>query len=62
MLNGGEKKILKIIFLDRLGYRGLILLLSFMAAIFGLALPYYQKHFSDDLSYNLNCLVRAILT
>lgn len=51
MLNYGQKKILSIIFLQRLRYRFLILTLSLFAALFGLALPYYQKHFSEDLSY-----------
>ncbi len=47
----GHKKILRIIFLERFSYRVLILVLSFLAAISGLALPYYQKHFSEDLTY-----------
>ncbi len=51
MLNPGQKKILKMIFVDRLRFRFLILLLSLLSALFGLALPYFQKHFSDDLSY-----------
>jgi len=47
----GHKKILRIIFLERFRYRLLILFLSLLAAVCGLALPYYQKHFSDDLTY-----------
>lgn len=49
--NSGHKKILRIIFLERFRFRLLILFLSLSAAICGLALPYYQKHFSEDLSY-----------
>lgn len=50
-LTAGHKKILRIIFLERLRFRILILVLSLLAAICGLALPYYQKHFSEDLTY-----------
>lgn len=50
-LSPGHKKILAIIFLQRFRFRLLILAFSFLAAICGLALPYYQKHFSEDLSY-----------
>lgn len=52
MMNSGNKQILQVIFLHRFGFRLLILFLSLLAAICGLALPYYQKHFSDDLSTN----------
>lgn len=45
----GEKKILKIVFFDRLHIRFLILFLSLAASITGLAVPYYQKIFSTYL-------------
>lgn len=45
----GEKKILKIVFFDRLHIRFLILFLSLAGSIIGLAVPYYQKIFSTDL-------------
>lgn len=51
MMNTGQKKILQIIFLHRFRFRLLILFFSLLGAICGLALPYFQKHFSDDLSY-----------
>lgn len=50
-LSAGHKKILRIVFLHRFRFRLLILFFSLLAAICGLALPYYQKHFSDELSY-----------
>ncbi len=45
----GNKKILSIIFFDRIHFRVLILLLSLLAAIAGLAVPYYQKIFLINL-------------
>lgn len=51
-MSSGHKKILEVIFLHRFRYRLLILFLSLLAAVCGLALPYYQKHFSDDLSHD----------
>lgn len=51
LMNSGQKKIFQIIFLQRFRFRLLILFLSLLSAVAGLALPYYQKHFSDDLSY-----------
>lgn len=40
---------MNIIFLDRIHFRILILLLSLLAAVFGLAVPYYQKFFLTNL-------------
>lgn len=48
----GSKTILNIIFFDRLHFRFLILFLSFASTILGLAVPYYQKIFSTELSYS----------
>jgi ABC-type bacteriocin/lantibiotic exporter with double-glycine peptidase domain len=50
-ISHGHRVLFKIIFFNRLRFRFLILFLSFMAALFGLALPYFQKHFSEDLSH-----------
>jgi ATP-binding cassette, subfamily B, multidrug efflux pump len=48
----GHRKILKIIFLDRPHFRVLILILSLLSTVLGLAVPYYQKTFSMHLDYN----------
>lgn len=48
-MNLGRKKIFNLIFFDRFIFRILILFLSIFAALFGLALPYYQKNFSTQL-------------
>lgn len=50
-MRSGNKTILHIIFLHRVHFRVLILLLSLLAAIFGLAVPYYQKVFLVNLDY-----------
>lgn len=47
----GNKTILRIVFLDRPHFRLLILLLSLLGALFGLAVPYYQKIFLTDIDY-----------
>src|SRR5438128_2228087 len=44
-----KHSILRLIFFDRIHYRILILLLSFFAALLGLAIPYYQKIFSTQM-------------
>ncbi len=49
-MKSGNKKLIDIIFLDRLFFRFAIIFLSLLSAIFGLALPYFQKQFSDSLS------------
>lgn len=61
-MTSGQKKILKIIFYHRFRYRLLILFLSFLSALFGLALPYYQKNFTADLNTQslLICLVLSL--
>lgn len=56
----GNKKILKIIFYDRLHYRFLILLLSLLSALLGLSVPYYQKIFSISLEQNTLFLCIAL--
>ncbi|MEQ1724102.1 MAG: ABC transporter transmembrane domain-containing protein, partial [Pseudobdellovibrio sp.] len=50
-MTSGSKTILKTIFLDRPHYRILILVLSVVSAVLGLAVPYYQKIFSTHLDY-----------
>jgi ATP-binding cassette subfamily B multidrug efflux pump len=50
-MTSGSKTILKTIFIDRPHYRVLILVLSVFSALFGLAVPYYQKIFSTQLDY-----------
>ncbi len=59
-MSPGQKTILKIIFLQRFRYRLLIFFLSLMAALFGLALPYYQKNFSEDLSHRTLAICIAL--
>lgn len=51
-MNSGNKTILRIIFLDRPHFRLLILFLSLLAALLGLAVPYYQKIFLTDVDYS----------
>jgi ABC-type multidrug transport system fused ATPase/permease subunit len=46
----GGKSILKILFVERPHYRLLIIVLSLLSALLGLAVPYYQKIFVQDLS------------
>lgn len=41
--------VLKSILLERLRWRILILVISLLSALFGLAAPYAQKHFTDEL-------------
>lgn len=50
-MKAGNRSILHIIFLDRPHFRVLILLLSLLAALFGLAVPYYQKIFLEKIDY-----------
>ncbi|MEK6628714.1 MAG: ABC transporter ATP-binding protein [Bdellovibrionota bacterium] len=57
----GAKTILRIIFLDRMHFRLLILTLSLLAAIFGLAVPYYQRIFLTNLSY-LSLFICVVLS
>ncbi|MBC7743356.1 MAG: ABC transporter ATP-binding protein [Bdellovibrionaceae bacterium] len=45
----GRKRLIKIIFIERPGQRFLILILSLFSAFLGLALPYYQRFFSETL-------------
>lgn len=61
-MNAGQKEILKLVFLRRLHYRFLIVFLSLMAAVLGLAVPYYQKIFSETLSQQslAICVVLAL--
>ncbi len=49
-MSPGHKKILNIIFIQRFRFRVLILFLSLMGAFFGLAIPYYQKSFSEHMN------------
>jgi len=58
----GTKILLSLIFLNRLHFRLLILLMSLLASVFGLAVPYYQKIFLTDLSYSslLICVVLSL--
>ena len=51
-MNSGNKTILRIIFLDRPHFRLLILFLSLLAAVLGLAVPYYQKNFLTNVDYS----------
>ena len=51
-MNSGNKTILRIIFLDRPLFRLLILFLSLLAALLGLAVPYYQKSFLTHVDYS----------
>jgi ABC-type multidrug transport system fused ATPase/permease subunit len=48
----GKKKILKILFVERPHFRVLIIFLSLSSALLGLALPYYQKIFVQELTEN----------
>ncbi len=51
-MNSGNKTILRIIFLERPLFRLLILFLSLLAALLGLAVPYYQKSFLTHVDYS----------
>lgn len=51
-MNSGNRTILRIIFLDRPHFRLLILFLSLLAALLGLAVPYYQKIFLTSVDYS----------
>lgn len=46
----GGKAVLKILFVERPHYRLLIIFLSLISALLGLAVPYYQKIFVQDLA------------
>ena len=48
-MSPGNKTILRIIFLDRPHFRILILFLSLLATLLGLAVPYYQKIFLESI-------------
>lgn len=48
-----HKNILKIIFIDRIGFRILLILCSLFSAISGLLLPYFQKQFSQNLEASM---------
>ncbi len=50
-LGSGAKTILHIIFIERAHFIVLILILSLLSALFGLAVPYYQKIFLTELDY-----------
>lgn len=50
-MNAGNKLLLKIIFLERIQFRILILIFSVLATVFGLAVPYYQKIFLLNIDY-----------
>ena len=62
-MNLGAQTLLRHLFLDRLHFKFLILLLSLLAAIFGLAVPYYQKIFLSDLKYTslLICVALSLI-
>lgn len=49
-MKSGTKSILSIIFFDRLHFRILILFLSLASSALGLAVPYYQKIFSSEMT------------
>lgn len=50
-MSAASKIILRLIFFERPYFKILILLLSLFSALFGLAVPYYQKIFLTDLDY-----------
>ncbi len=50
-MNHGSRLILKVVFFDRPHFRLLILFLSLLAALLGLAVPYYQKQFLMSIDY-----------
>ncbi len=54
----GRRKLMQIIFIERFGSRLAIIFLSLLSALFGLALPYYQKTFSVtlDIDYLWICI------
>lgn len=56
----GGKNILKTLFVERPHYRLLIIFLSLVSALLGLAVPYYQKIFVQDLS-EVSLLVCVLL-
>lgn len=56
----GHKKILHILFIERFHYKALIVILSLASALLGLAVPYYQKIFVDDLN-SINLAVCVLL-
>jgi len=51
-MKSGAKAIVAVIFFNRIRFRILILILSLLSTIFGLAVPYYQKIFLTELSYS----------
>ena len=48
-MTGAQKKILKIVFIDRIIFRVLILACALFSALSGLLLPYLQKKFAENL-------------
>lgn len=56
----GQKTLLNILFYHRFKYRLLILCFSFLAAFSGLAVPYFQKQFSETLNLNTLWICLAI--
>ena len=49
-MSPARKKILRVLFVERPHFRLLIILLSLASALLGLAVPYYQKMFVQDLT------------
>lgn len=62
-MSSGAKTILRIVFLERIHFKLLILILSLFSALFGLAVPYYQKIFLTDLGYQslFICVVLSLI-
>lgn len=61
-MTAGHKKILQLIFLDRLHFKLLILVLSLSTTLLGLSVPYAQKVFSANLNYGslFICIVLSL--
>lgn len=61
-MKAGAKNLIHIIFFDRLHFRFLILFLSLTSSALGLAVPYYQKIFSTDMSNTtlMTCVALAL--
>ncbi len=51
-MKSGNRKLIDIIFFERFSFRLLIIFLSILSTVLGLALPYYQKQFAESLSTN----------
>ncbi len=50
-ITGGQKELLRVLFLHRFRFRFLIIVLALLSSICGLLLPYFQKEFSTQLDF-----------